>query len=417
MSRIIIKSIQFIQPGHPYHEKEADWLIEDGKIIRISSEIKEDADTEIDGKNTFMSPGWLDLRAQFCDPGEEYKEDFSSGTAAASRGGFTSVAVLPTHTENRDHKAAISYVVSQSGINGVGLLPYGTMSKATEGKSLTEMYDLSSSGAVAFTDDLHPTSSGMLRKALLYAKDMDAVVTVIPFDHELVPGGQMHEGIISTKNGLRAWPDITETLRIERDLNILRYTGGKLHFSLISSEKGVQLIRNAKKEGLHVTCDVAAHHLCYTEEQLKSFNSLYKVCPPLRSDSDRQALVEAVKDGTVDIVCSDHQPQDVENKEKEFEHASFGIAGIQSVFNHLLEAGIPVQRIVEVLSIQPRILLDHKLKCTEGSKAELTLFTDRTTTELKNNHPSKSPYNPATGKKLKGKIIGTIYKNHSFFEA
>lgn len=415
MSTVLIKKVKFLGPDHPFGQKEADWLIEDGLVKKVADNIDIQADKIIDGKGKYLSPGWIDFRAQFCDPGEEYKEDFQSGAKAAAEGGFTHVMVLPPKIGHADQKSSILYTKNISGSSGVDLLPYGNITVSAKGDQMAEMYDMSSNGAVAFTDDDAALNSGMLRRALLYAKDFDALVTTIPFDHDLVLQGQMHEGDISTKNGLRAWPVMAETLRIERDLNILRYTGGRLHFSLISSAEGLNLIQKAKKEGLQVTCDVAAHQLVYTDQMLEDFSTLYKVFPPLRSEEDRKALIEGVKNDTIDVICSDHQPQDTEHKEREFEHASFGMSTIDVVLPHLVKAGLDVTTIVQKLSEGPAKILKMERNFAEGQPANFTLFDVNSTYEKKTSQ-SKSTYNPLLKTEIKGKVHAVFNQSqHKIF--
>jgi dihydroorotase len=316
-------------------------------------------------------------------------------------------------------KAEIEYLMNRAKNNLVDVYPLGTLSHKREGKDLAEMYDMYQSGAKAFTDGNHPVQdAGLMERALLYTKGFDALVLSYPEDTAIAGKAKVHEGEVSTLLGMKGIPSLAEELMVARDLYLAEYTESRIHFSTISTERSVDLVREAKKKGLKVTCDVAVHHLLLTDDALMGFDSQYKVKPPLRTQKDVKALLKGIKDGTIDAIVSQHTPHEVEFKNVEFEVAEYGMIALQTAFAIALEAGLPIDMIVQKMAINPRKILKVEVPViAEGQKANLVVF-DQDTEWIydKFNNKSKSYNSPFIGKKLKGSILLT-YNNNKLFKS
>lgn len=414
--RILLKKARITAPGQPLHGQTSDLLIEGGIISEIADSIEENADEVIQRPNLHVSPGWMDIFAHFCDPGSEFKEDLRYGAQAAAAGGFTDVMVIPNTFPPLDSKSQIEYITSKSALYPVNIHPIGAVSTKIEGKSLAEMYEMYQSGAIAFSDGLQPVqSSGILLKALQYIKAFNGVLIQVPEDTGVSLHGLMHEGLWSTRLGMAGKPAIAEEILIRRDLELLRYTGSRLHFTGISLKKSVSLIQEAQKAGLDISCSVTPYHLALTDESLKNYESNYKVNPPLREQQDVEALKKAVAEGVISCFASHHFPQDVDSKQKEFEYAGDGIIGLQSLFG-IVGTALPdldVDRKVIMLAINPRKIFGLPIpQIAVGQQAALTLFDPDLTWALEEKDiRSKSRNTPFTGKSLKGKPLGIINKN------
>lgn len=408
--RIILKSCTIVSEDRNQKGKQ-DILIEDGIITKIAEQIEEDADHIVSRQNLHVSAGWFDAKVNFCDPGNEIKEDINSGLKAAEAGGMTAVGISPNTSPRTSNKSQIEYIKMKGAFSPVAVYPYATLTANMEGENLSEMFDLKAAGAIGFTDVHQTIQGGILYRALLYAKNFDGKVISFPYDNSIFGNGFIHEGKVSVSTGLKAIPSLAESMTIERDLNLVRYTEGSIHFTGISTKEGVELIRKAKAEGISVTADVHVHNLVFTEEDLTAFDSLYKVLPPLRAKKDQEALIAGLKDGTIDFVCSDHTPEDVENKEVEFDHAAFGMIGVQTLFP-LLNSVKDLDLVTKaaLISTKPRKIFDLPNNAiVEGNFANLTLFDPES--ELDWNADmlhSKSKNSPLIGKKLKGVVYGII---------
>lgn len=408
--KIILKSCTLVSADHLADSKK-DILIENGIIKEISEKIDETADQVIELENLHVSSGWFDARVNFCDPGDEVKEDLFSGLKAAEAGGMTAVAITPNTNPTVSNKSQIEYLKMKSAFSPVSVHPYATLTSNMEGKNLAEMYDLIQAGAIGFTDYHAPVGSGILYRALLYAKNFDGKIISFPLDHTIFGQGYVHEGRLSVMTGLKSIPALAEYMTIERDLNLVRYTEGQIHFTGISAKESVELIRKAKAEGLRVTADVYVHNLVFSEEDLMGFDATYKVLPPLRSKEDRAALIAGLKDGTLDFVCSDHSPENIENKEVEFDLAAFGMIGVQTLFPLLnMVEELSLSQKVALISSKPRAIMQIPNYAIEvGEFADLTLFNP--SVEVQFNEAdihSKSKNTPLKGKILKGKVYGLI---------
>ncbi|GGA93877.1 MULTISPECIES: dihydroorotase [Mucilaginibacter] len=414
---LLIKSATILDPGSSFHQQVADILIENGVITRIGDDI--DADAELfDAEGKYVSPGFFDLNCNVGELGLETKEDLRSGTVAAAAGGFTGIALMPNTQPPVHSKSEVEYLLNRSKGNLVDVYPLGTISQKREGKDLAEMYDMYQSGARAFTDGSRPVQdAGLMERALLYAQGFDALVFSYPEDTAIAGKAKVNEGEISTLLGMKGIPSLAEELMVARDLYLAEYTVSRIHFTTISTARSVELIREAKRKGIEVTCDVAAHHLILTDEALLGFDSLYKVKPPLRTADDVAALIKGLKDGTIDAIVSQHTPHEIEFKDVEFEVAEYGIIGLQTAFSLALKAGLPVELIVEKLAVNPREILSVELSViAEDEKANIVVFdTDTEWEYTAANNKSKSANSPYIGQRLKGKVLLT-YNNHQIFK-
>ena len=412
---ILLSQVKIADTRSPFNGLVKDILIKDQQIASISDKFDGNADQIIDFKNTIVSPGFIDPFVHFCDPGMEHRETLNTGSNAALQGGFTTVFVVPNTSPVIDNKSQVTYVQQHSQDLPIHILPIGALSKKIEGKDLAEMIDMNVNGAVAFSDGLNPVQSTLLfLKALQYVKAFDGVVIQMPIDNSWGSLGLMNEGILSTKLGLPGIPAIAEELIIARDIELLKYTNSQLHITGVSTARGIEFIRNAKKEGYKITCSVTPYHLFFTEDDLYNYNTLLKVSPPLRTKLDQVALFKAIEDGTIDCISSHHMPQDWDAKTIEFENAKAGIASIETSFatiQHLFP-NLSENRIVELFSINARNIF--KLENSgfiECAIADFTFYNKKETTLLsQKNSKSKSANSPFWDIPLKGKIKGTFSK-------
>ena len=413
---ILIKSARVIDPRGKYHNKIRDILIENGVIKKIAAKIKETKDITYTANNLHISIGWMDLHANFRDPGFEYKEDIISGCKAAAKGGFTGVLLMPENNPITDNNAQVEYIQSKGKYNIVSVHAAGSITKAMQGNQMVEMYDMKKAGALAFTDDKKALQNNeVIKHALLYAKDFDGLIMNFANDNSIANGGQIHEGEISTALGLKGIPAMAEEIMIDRDISLCKYTESKLHLSYISTKNSVSKIKKAKKEGNKISADVALHNLILTDEEITHFDTRYKVMPPLRSKKDCTALIKGLKDGTIDVICTDHSPEDEENKKTEFDNAAFGIIGLETAFGLIgkhLSKHLSLAEIIKKIAINPRMLLQLKSgNIEEGNTANLTLFNPDLEWEFqKTDIESKSVNTPFVGEKLKGKALAICNK-------
>ena len=324
---------------------------------------------------------------------------------------------MPNTQPPAHSKSEIEYLVNRAKNNLVDIYPLGAISYKREGKDLAEMYDMYQHGAMAFTDGNRPVQdAGLMERALLYTKGFDALVLSYPEDTAIAGKAKVHEGEVSTLLGMKGIPALAEELMVARDLYLAEYTGSKIHFTTISTERSVSLIREAKKKGIPVTCDVAVHHLLLTDQVLLGFDSQYKVKPPLRTKKDVKALLAGLKDGTIDAITSQHTPHEVEFKDVEFEIAEYGMISLQTAFSIALEAGLSSATIIEKMAIKPRKILGVEAAViAEGNPANLVIFDEKAEwTFDKDNNRSKSYNSPFIGHKLKGTILLTVNNNQVF---
>jgi dihydroorotase len=416
--KVLIKQATIIAPSSPFNGHTKDILITDGIIAQIGDTINTTADQVIEHEGLSLSIGWMDVFANFADPGYEYKETLETGAKAAAAGGFTDVMVLPNTNPVVHSKSQVEYIIQKSKVLAVSIHPIGAVTKNAEGKDLAEMYDMQQSGAIAFGDGINSIqSAGLLLKALQYVKSFDGTVIQIPDDRSIGANGLMNEGIISTQLGLPGKPTIAEELLVARDLKLARYADSKLHFTGVSSAKSLEYIKKSKETGIKVTCSVTPYNLYFTDADVQDYDTNLKVNPPLRTEADRQALLKAIADGTLDCIASHHFPQNWDSKVCEFEYAKEGMIGLESLFGVLGELGISnlesgLEHLITLLSINPRNIFGIAIpEIKEGATACLTLFnTDEEYVFTEQMIKSKSKNSPFVGKKLKGKVIGIINK-------
>lgn len=416
---VLIKSAEIFDPGSEHHGKRKNLLIENG-IIRKISDTNHKADRIIEGMKLVVSPGWIDMRVATRDPGFEYKEDILSLAEAAAAGGFTEVVSLPNTKPVVQTKDVISYISGKASSTIIHIHPLAAVTVDNKGEEMTEMIDLHHAGAVGFSDGDKPIwHPDILLKSLQYLQPLNSVLISRPFEKYLSIGGQMNEGKVSTLLGLKGIPRLAEELMVERDLQILEYAGGKLHFSLISSPVSLDKIREAKKKGLKVTCDISAHHLFFEDTALTDFDTNLKVSPPLRGRDDVAAFWKALADDTIDAIVSDHNPQDEESKKLEFDLAEFGMTGLETAFAaiHTGNKKLKLEKLLEKITINPRKILNLPVPTvTEGVQANITVAdTEKEWTFTEKDIRSKSKNSPFVGKTFKGKAIAVFNKGQSYF--
>jgi dihydroorotase len=407
--KVLLKGV--IISGAGTDLQPTDILIDNGIIADIGSNINSSADKSIECKNLHVSIGWMDCFANFWDPGNEHKETLETGANAAAAGGFTGVMIIPNTKPAVHNKSQVEYIVQRSKDLPVTIYPIGAITKNAEGKELSEMYDMHNSGALAFSDGIHSLqSSGMLLKALEYIKAVDGTIIQLPDDKNIAPHGLMNEGIISIRSGLPGRPAIAEEISIARDIELLKYTNSKIHFTGISTKKSVEMIANAKSDGLQVSCSVTPYHLFFTDEDLKNYDTNLKVNPPLRTKEDMFATRKGIKNGVIDFIASHHQPQHWDDKTCEFEYAKYGMIGLESVFGVAGICGISTSDFIKMQTENVRKIFNVEIpRIKKGAKANLTLYEPNAEYifEEKNIY-SKSRNSPYIGKKLKGKSFGII---------
>ena len=410
---ILIKSATIIDSKSEFHNSTQDVLIENGVITKISKSIKNPNNyKEIKRDNLHISQGWFDSSVSFGEPGYEERETIENGLKTAAHSGFTAVAVNSNTNPVIDSNSDITFLKSKANKNAVELLPIGALTIGSKSEYLAELFDMRSAGAVAFYDYKKPISNPNLMKiALQYASNFDGLVCSFPQENKIAGHGVMNENVTSTKQGLKGIPALAEELQVARDLFLLEYTGGKLHIPTISTATSVALIREAKKKKLNVSCSVAIHNLYFTDEVLTDFNTNFKVLPPLRTQTDIEALIEAVKDGTIDMVTTDHSPIDIEEKKIEFDHANYGTIGLESAFGALQNI-FTTKKTIEVLTKGKTRFGLEQTPIQKGNTANISLFNpDKKYEFLKSNIISKSKNTIFENETLKGRVYGIIAKN------
>ncbi len=408
----LIKNVRVIDPALSLDEV-ADILI-DGQIIAQVGKNIECADAEIfDRDGCIAVPGLVDIHVHLRDPGQEYKETIETGTAAAAHGGFTGICSMPNTNPTTDNATTIDYVLDKAAQAGhCRVYPSGACTKGLKGESLSEMGDMVLHGAVAFTDDGRGVqNSGVMRRVMDYAKMFNKVVMSHCQDEDLVGPGQVNEGVVSTRLGLAGWPATGEELQIQRDIALSELTGCPIHIQHITSARGVELVREGKARGIQVTCEVTPHHLVLNEDDITTtYNTNLKMNPPLRSKADNAALIEGIKDGTIDCIVTDHAPHADHEKAREFELAPFGMTGLETslgvILTYLVDPGlITYNELVGLMAIKPReILRLDQVTLKQGSVADITIFDPEVTWTVQSDDMySKSHNSGFLGYTLKGR--------------
>lgn len=426
---IVLRGGRVLDPSSGFDET-ADVVIEAGRI----KDVGRDAGVSyrpgegvrvIDAAGRWVCPGFIDLHVHLREPGQEYKEDIASGLDAAAAGGFTSVCPMPNTQPANDTRAITEMMIARAEEHGGSrLLPFGAVTKGQRGVELTEMADLREAGAIGVSDDgLCVMNAAVMRHAMEYARTFDLLVSQHCEDHHLTEGAQMHEGARSTELGLRGWPRAAEDIIVARDLILVETTGARYHVAHISSRGAVRLIREAKSRGLRVSAEATPHHLLFTDEALLGYDTYCKVNPPLREEEDREALREALADGTIDCIATDHAPHTDLEKDCEFEAASVGINGLETAIGatlRLVRDGVlaPI-RFVEALSTAPaRLIPDFEGgSLREGRRADVTVLDPEAPWILQREAlRSKSHNTPLLGRELLGRPVMTIVGGQLVYE-
>ena len=410
--KLLLKSVTILDETSPHHGKKTDVFLDKGVIKKIGKNLKEKANKKIEIDNLHISRGWFDSSVSFGEPGYEDRETIANGLDTAGKSGFSSVALNPYTNPVLDHSGSIASVKAKSYSHPVNLYPVGALTVKSQGRDLAELLDMKQAGAVSFGDYKLPIKNpNLLKIALQYAQNFDALIQSFPQENRIAGNGIVNEHENSTSLGLKGIPNLAEELQITRDLYLLEYTGGKLHIPTISTKKAVKLIRDAKKKGLDVSCSVAIHNLLLNDEELKEFDGNTKVLPPLRTRNDSKALIKGLKDGTIDMVTSDHNPIDVEHKKVEFDNALYGSIGLESAFGALCQI-FELEEAVKLLNKGKQRFNISDFNIKEGEPADLSLFVPgETYTFSKKDIFSTSINSIFLNKELKGKAFGVVTEN------
>lgn len=411
--KVLIKQANINCSSSPFHGQVKDILIVDGFITEIAGSITEKADEVIANDNLHASIGWMDIFANFNDPGQEHKETLESGSEAAAAGGFTDVMVVPNTFPAVSTKSQVEFILQRAAYLPVNIFPIGSVTKNAEGKELAEMYDMHASGAIAFSDGILPIQTpGMFSKAMQYVLAIKGTIIQLPDDKSISAHGLMNEGITSTRLGLPGKPAIAEELMIARDIELLKYTRSKLHITGVSTQKSIELINKAKQDGLRLSCSATPYHCWFNEEYLTGYDTNLKVNPPLRTNADMMAVRQGLSNGSIDCIASHHMPQHWDDKTCEFEYAQPGMIGLETLFGTMNSFGMDLTQLIEKLTVVPRKIFGLGIPAiSEGSKATLTLFDpDKKYVFDESMIRSRSKNTPFIGKELVGKVIGIINK-------
>ena len=414
---LLLNSVTVSDTTSKYFNSKVNILIDSkGYVKKISkNKISDKVKKVVDLEGLYISESWFDFNANFCDPGYEYKENLKSGVHVAINSGFLDVLITPNTNPIIQTKADVSYIQEKSLNNFCKIHPSAAISKNFNGKDLNDIIDLHNSGVKAFTNSYScKESSEMIMNSLLYLNQIDTLLITKPKDRSF-SDGVVNNGYYSNTVGLKGIPRISESIAVERDLSILEYVGGKIHFSGISTKESVSIIRDAKTKKLNVTCDVPIHNLILDDSNIVSFDPNYKVDPPLRTKDDIDALIGGINDGTIDIIASHHEPQDIDTKKCEFEKANFGVISLQTFFSNIVQLSrkIPLENLIKTFSTNPKKILGvETYSVVEGSKASFTVFDpDGSWDYNENSNLSKSINSPWLNWSLKGKVKAVIKDN------
>jgi dihydroorotase len=416
VSRVVIQSARVVDPGRDV-DRVADLRIEDGRIRAIGTGISAEDAEVIDASGLCAVPGLVDMHVHLREPGFEYKETIASGTTAAAAGGFTAVASMANTLPPNDCSSVTEFILRKASQAAMARVhPIGATTRGLEGKELAEIGEMVAAGAVAISDDGHPVvDPNVMRRAMEYATVFDIPVIEHCETPELHPGGVMNEGYRSTLLGLRGIPRASEEIAVSRNIHLAELTGARLHVAHLSTAGALRSVRDAKARGLRVTCEVTPHHLLFTDERVADYDTNAKMKPPLSTEEDRLALIEGLRDGTVDAIATDHAPHHRDEKEEDFDHAPFGIVGLETavalVIDRLVRPGlITLGRMVELMSSGPaRILRLEAGTLAVGAPADVTLLDlERRSRVEPTAFQSKSRNSPFGGWELQGRAVRTI---------
>lgn len=422
--RYLIKNVRLV--NHDAVTENVDLYIDNGIVAHIGKDGPQDADRILEGNGLYALPGLVDAHCHLRDPGFEYKEDIASGTRSAAKGGFTSIACMPNTNPVVDNAAVVRYIMDKAKREGVvNVYPIGSITKGQAGEELSEMGSMKEAGIVAVSDDGRPVmNSSVMKKGMIYASQFNLPVISHCEDLDLAEGGSMNEGVVSTMLGLRGIPSSAEDVMVAREILLSEYTKVPIHIAHVSTKTSVQLIRDAKRRGVKVTAETCPHYFTLTEEACKGYNTNAKMNPPLRTSEDVEAVKEGLRDGTIDIIATDHAPHHFDEKNVEFDLAPNGIVGFETAFplsyTYLVATGIlSLPQLVHKLSTAPSKLLNIDRGTIETGKAADIILVD-----LDNEYSidvsaflSKSKNSPFDGFKVKGRIVTTFVSGRIVYEA
>ncbi len=417
--KLLIANGHLIDPSEGQNSGK-NILIENGKVVAWlgQNEAAPDGVEVFDATGLIVAPGFIDLHVHLREPGQEHKETIASGCAAAVAGGFTSVCPMPNTSPVNDNAAITRYLIEQAGrANLANVFPVGAITKSSDGAELAEMGEMKAAGAVAVSDDGRPVpNAGIMRRAMEYARDFDLPVVDHCEDKSLSSGGVMHEGKISLLLGLKGMPALAEEIDAVRDVLLAKETGARVHIAHISTRGAIEIVRRAKNEGVNVTCEVTPHHFTLTDKMVEGYDTNTKMSPPLRSEEHLEAILEALKDGTIDAIATDHAPHHADEKALEYDRAPFGITGLETAvglaFERLVHTGtINLARFVELFSSNPAKIFGLKNRGTlkVGSIADVTILDpDLNWTYKVSDTKSKSKNTPFNDWNFTGAAVATI---------
>lgn len=422
--RYLIKNVRLV--NHDAVTENVDLYIDNGIVAHIGKDCLQDADRILEGNGLYALPGLVDAHCHLRDPGFEYKEDIASGTRSAAKGGFTSIACMPNTNPVVDNAAVVRYIMDKAKREGVvNVYPIGSITKGQAGEELSEIGSMKEAGIVAVSDDGRPVmNSSVMKKGMIYASQFNLPVISHCEDLDLAEGGSMNEGVVSTMLGLRGIPSSAEDVMVAREILLSEYTKVPIHIAHVSTKTSVQLIRDAKRRGVKVIAETCPHYFTLTEEACKGYNTNAKMNPPLRTSEDVEAVKEGLRDGTIDIIATDHAPHHFDEKNVEFDLAPNGIVGFETAFplsyTYLVATGIlSLPQLVHKLSTAPSKLLNIDRGTIETGKAADIILVD-----LDNEYSidvsaflSKSKNSPFDGFKVKGRIVTTFVSGRIVYEA
>ncbi len=416
MSALLIRNGRVIDPVNS-HDGVADVLLQGGTVKKVGAKLPAGDAKVIDASGKIVCPGFIDIHVHLREPGFEYKETVATGTRAAAAGGFTAVCCMANTSPVNDNRSITDYILAKAESEGVvRVYPIGAVTRGLEGKELAELAELSEAGCVAFSDDGRPVMhAGLYRRAMEYTLPFGAPVISHAEDTHLARGAAMNEGVVSTELGIAGQPAAAEDVMVARDIILAELTGAHVHIAHVSTAGAVRLVRDAKARGVRVTAEVTPHHLVLTEEAVRSFDPNTRMAPPLRTKRDTEVLVEALADGTIDCIATDHAPHALSEKEGEFDHAANGVVGLETAVSVLLDRLVrpgllPLATLVARLSADPARLLSLKGgSLAAGAPADVTIIDpDREITVDPRQFRSKSRNTPFGGWTLRGAPVMTI---------
>lgn len=425
--KLLISNGHLIDPSAP-ENTGMSVLIEDGKVaawLRPGETAPQDVEV-FDAAGLLVAPGFIDMHVHLREPGQEHKETIASGCAAAVAGGWTSVCPMPNTTPVNDNAAITRYMIEQAERAGLAnVFPIGAITKCSDGSELAEMGEMKAAGAVAVSDDGRPVpNSGIMRRAMQYARDFDLPVIDHCEDKSLSSGGVMHEGRVSLLLGLKGMPALAEDIDAVRDIILAKETGSRLHIAHVSTKGAIEAVRRAKNEGIDVTCEVTPHHFTLTDRAVEGYDTNTKMAPPLRGEEHLEAVIEGIKDGTIDAIATDHAPHHSDEKSLEYDRAPFGITGLETAiglaFNELVHKGvIGLERLVEMCSANPAKILGLNGRGTlkPGSIADITIIDPQKTWTYRNaDSRSKSKNSPFDNWHFTGRAVATFVGGRLVFK-